>query len=116
VITPQFADWLEGAKDASDRARRETDARRRVSSARRAANLWERVAQHLLARKESDSWPDVAVFLRCAAAEWVVANNSRRADTARANAARLDATLGTPRLVYRADPRPWIVSLDRLST
>jgi hypothetical protein len=111
MMTPQIADWIEGAKVASNRARRATDSRRRALIARRAANLWERAACHLLARKEADCLPDAAAVLRRAATEWLVAGNQAHAAEALAHAARLDASLGPPRLIYHADPRPWTAGM-----
>ena len=83
--TPQVADWVEVARDASDRAAREPDARRRVVLARRAANGWERAAS-LLERRGRDWWPDAAALLRRAAADWESAGNSAYAAEARARA------------------------------
>jgi hypothetical protein len=107
VPTPQFADWLEGARDASDRAAREADGPRRVVLARRAANGWERAANVLLERRGRDWWPDAATLLRRAAADWEIAGNPGYAAEARARAARLDAMVGPGRLIHAADPRPW---------
>jgi len=107
VPTPQFADWLEAAKDASDRAAHELDARRRVVLARRAANFWECATRSLEARRGTDWWPDAAALLRRAADDWETAENPAHAAEARAHAARLDAAAGPGRLVYRGDPRPW---------
>ena len=105
--TPQVADWVEIARDASDRAAREPDARRRVVLARRAANGWERAANVLLERRGRDWWPDAAALLRRAAADWEVAGNPAYATEARARAARLDAMVGPGRRIHTADPRPW---------
>ena len=104
--TPQFADWLEGARDDSDRAAREPDARRRVVLARRAANGWERAANVLLERRGRDWWPDAAALLRRAAADWETAGNFAYAAEARARAARLDAMVGPGRPIHPADPGP----------
>ena len=105
--TPQVADWLEGARDASDRAAREPDARRRVVLARRAANGWERAANVLLEHRGRDWWPDAAALLRRAAADWETAGSQPYATEARARAARLDALVGPGRRVHAADPRSW---------
>ena len=104
--TPQFADWLEGARDASDRAAREPDVRLRVVLARRAANGWERAANVLLERRGRDWWPNAAALFRRAAADWEVAGNRAYATEARARAARLDAMVGPGRLIHTADPGP----------
>ena len=103
--TPQFADWLEGARDASDRAVREPDPRWRVVLARRAANGWERAAS-LLERRGRDWWPDAAALLRRAAADWECAGNPAYAAEARARAARLNALVGPGRRIYFVDPGP----------
>jgi hypothetical protein len=107
MMTPQLADWLEGAKDASDQARRVVDPKRRVQAARRAANLWDRTARTLLARKDPNWTPEIAVYLRLAAAEWTAANNRDHALEDIALAASLDKSLGPPRIVYSAKLRAW---------
>ena len=104
--TPQFADWLEGARDTSDRAARELHVSRRVVLARRAANGWERAADVLLERRGRDWWPDAAALLRRAAVDWGTAGNPAYAAEARARAARLDAMVGPGRLIHTADPGP----------
>ena len=105
--TPQVADWVEVARDASDRAAREPDARWRVVLAQRAANGWERAANVLLERRGRDWWPDAAALLRRAAADWESAGNPAYAAEARARAARLDALVGPGRRIHAADPRSW---------
>ena len=105
--TPQFADWLEGARDASDRAAREPDARRRVVLARRAANGWERAANVLLERRGRDWWPDAAALLRRAAADWEVAGNPRVRNRGPRTCRATGRDGGPGRRIPAADPRPW---------